>query len=84
VVSARAAYLSVGPVPVVLDLSSAVAGDTADAADWAAAGALAAGQVDPEADIHASADYRRHLVGVLTARALAKAAAHATAAEVAA
>ena len=74
VMSARAAYLSVGPVPVVLDLSSAVAGERADAADWAAAGELAAGQVEPEADIHASADYRRHLAGVLTARGLAQAA----------
>jgi carbon-monoxide dehydrogenase medium subunit len=84
VVSARAAYLSVGPVPVVLDLSPAVAGQRADAAGWAAAGAYAAGQVDPEADIHASADYRRHLAGVLTVRGLAEAVAHATAAEVAA
>ena len=46
-------------------------------ADWAAAGELARGQVDPEADIHATADYRRHLVRVLTARALAEAAATA-------
>jgi aerobic carbon-monoxide dehydrogenase medium subunit len=78
VVSARAAYLSVGPVPVVLDLTEAVAGGQtggeAGLAVWAAAGELAAGQVDPEADIHASAAYRRHLVGVLTARGLAQAA----------
>ena len=34
-------------------------------------------QVDPEADIHASATYRRHLAGVRTARAARAAAAHA-------
>jgi carbon-monoxide dehydrogenase medium subunit len=75
IVSARAAYISVGPVPVLLDLTDAVGGSRADAGDWAAAGRLAAGAVDPEPDIHASADYRRHLVEVLTARALAEAAA---------
>jgi carbon-monoxide dehydrogenase medium subunit len=34
--------------------------------------------VDPEGDIHATADYRRHLAGVLTARALAEATGAAT------
>jgi carbon-monoxide dehydrogenase medium subunit len=74
VVSARAAYISVGPVPVLLDLTDALVGAHRDAADWAAAGRFAAGAVDPEPDIHASADYRRHLVEVLTTRALAEAA----------
>jgi len=74
---ARAAYISVGPTPVVLDLTEAVHGQRAAEADWAAAGQLAQGQVDPEPDIHASADYRRHLVGVLTARALHEAAGRA-------
>jgi carbon-monoxide dehydrogenase medium subunit len=50
---------------------------TATAGDWAAAGALAASTVEPEADIHASADYRRHLVDVLTQRAGTAAVAHA-------
>jgi carbon-monoxide dehydrogenase medium subunit len=62
VIAAKAAYISVAPTPVLLDLTE-VAGD------WAAAGALAASTVEPEADIHASADYRRHLVDVLTQRA---------------
>jgi carbon-monoxide dehydrogenase medium subunit len=74
VARARAAYVSVGPTPVTVELTDAVVGQAWDAADWAAAGALAAGAVRPDDDIHATAAYRRHLVGVLTARA-ARAAA---------
>ncbi|MDT4975829.1 MAG: aerobic carbon-monoxide dehydrogenase medium subunit [Pseudonocardiales bacterium] len=70
--SARTAYLSVSATPLVLDVSEA-------GEDFAAAAALAHEQVDPEADIHATADYRRHLAGVLTERALR--AAHAAAVE---
>jgi carbon-monoxide dehydrogenase medium subunit len=69
VVRAGAAYVSVGPTPVAVDLTDAVAGQFWDVADWTAAGALAAGAVEPDDDIHATAAYRRHLVGVLTARA---------------
>lgn len=80
VVSARAAYISVAPTPLVLDLTEAVSGravrDLRDV-DWASAGELAASQVDPEADIHATAAYRRHLARVLTGRALAEAAGRA-------
>lgn len=78
VTSARAGYISLAPTPLVLDLSAAVAGAEPDRADWGAAGELAAGQVDPEPDIHASADYRRHLARVLTVRALREAAGAAT------
>jgi carbon-monoxide dehydrogenase medium subunit len=77
ITAVRAAYLSVGLVPAVHDLTEAVAGKPADSADWAAAGALARTLVDPDADLHASADYRRLLVGVLTERTLAAAAAEA-------
>jgi carbon-monoxide dehydrogenase medium subunit len=75
--AARAALISVGPVPVPVGLPDAVGGQAHDAADWAAAGRLAAAAVDPEDDIHATAAYRRHLAGVLTARAARAAAAHA-------
>lgn len=74
ITSARTAYISVGPTPVVIDLTETVAGTPAGMADWAAAGRLAASQVDPEPDIHATAEYRRHLVAVLTGRALRQAA----------
>lgn len=77
--AARAAYVSVAPTPLVLDLTEAVAGAEPDAADWAGAGDLAWQQADPEPDIHASAEYRRHLVRVLTARALREAAGRAAA-----
>jgi aerobic carbon-monoxide dehydrogenase medium subunit len=77
--AARAALISVGPVPVPVDLTDALGGQPHDAADWAAAGRLAAAAVDPEDDIHATAAYRRHLAGVLTARAARAAAAKAAA-----
>jgi carbon-monoxide dehydrogenase medium subunit len=73
---AKAAYVSVGPTPVCVDLTDAVGGQPTASADWSAAGALAAGSVDPDGDLHASAAYRRHLVRVLTARACREAAAH--------
>ena len=77
VTSARAAYISVAPTPLVLDLTSTVAGASVADADWSAAAELARSLTEPEADIHATADYRSHLVGVLTRRALAQAAERA-------
>ncbi len=74
VAGARCGYVSVAPTPLVLDLTDAVAGQPPDSADWAAAGRRAAAEADPEDDLHATAEYRRHLVGVLTARALRAAA----------
>src|SRR5690606_18017862 len=79
VAAARAALISVGPTPVLVDLADAVGGRHVDAADWAAAGALVEARVEPEAAIHATAAYRRHLAGVLTARAARSAAQEATA-----
>jgi carbon-monoxide dehydrogenase medium subunit len=75
ITQARVGYLSVGPSPLVLDLTEAVDGaDAADGADgFSAAADLAREQIDPEPDIHATADYRRHLAGVLTQRALLEA-----------
>ncbi|MGH3441923.1 MAG: FAD binding domain-containing protein [Nitriliruptorales bacterium] len=67
---ARAVLIGVGGVPVTVDL-------TAAEGDVEAADELARDAVDPDTDIHATAEYRRHLAGVLTARALRTALARA-------
>jgi carbon-monoxide dehydrogenase medium subunit len=74
---ARAAYISVAATPVRLELTQTLAGAAFDSADWRAARALAKETLDPEPDIHASREYRLQLAEVLTARALARAAAGA-------
>ncbi len=63
VTSARMGYLSVSDVPVIVDVSHAL--------DDPATAALE--MLDPEDDIHASAEYRAQLVRVLTTRVLASA-----------
>lgn len=59
----RCGYLSVADVPLVLDLTQAWR------AGPEAAGDQAHDAVDPITDLHATADYRRHLAAVLTRRA---------------
>jgi CO/xanthine dehydrogenase FAD-binding subunit len=73
--TARAACFGVGATPVLVDLSPAVSGLVPGSAplngrDWAAASDLVRSTIDPDEDIHATAAYRRHLTGVLTARSL--------------
>lgn len=66
--SARAAYLSVSATPLVLDLTEACGADgRGDVADFVRT------NLDPDPDIHATAEYRRQLAVVLTGRALAQA-----------
>ena len=74
---ALSGFPSGAPTPVRLDFSDLVGGAVLDAADWAGAAAKAQEQLDPEPDIHASAEYRLHLAGVLTRRALTRAAGRA-------
>jgi aerobic carbon-monoxide dehydrogenase medium subunit len=71
---ARLATAGVGPISIRLRDAEAVLerkglGETAiaEAADKASA------QVEPVSDLNGSAEYRRHLTGVLTSRAIAKA-----------
>lgn len=71
---ATASYISMSPVPLLVDLTDPVVGRPWDAADWAAAARLSADGLEPEPDIHATAAYRRHLGIVLTGQALAAAA----------
>jgi carbon-monoxide dehydrogenase medium subunit len=73
ITSARAGYLSIASTPLVLDLTEAVLGRRC-ADDLSAAGRLARQLVEPDADIHASADYRRDLAGVLSDRVITEAA----------
>ena len=72
--TARLASAGAGPVPVRLRAAEEILErDGLGAAAIAAAAARAAELVDPDSDVHASADYRRHLTRVLTARALKRA-----------
>ena len=63
--SARIAIGCVAATPVVV---------TASADETAVKDAVRAAELDPPADVHASADYRRHLAEVLAARAVRDAA----------
>jgi aerobic carbon-monoxide dehydrogenase medium subunit len=77
--TARLATAGAGPVPVRLrGAEEIIARDGVGDGAVAAAAARAAELVQPDGDIHASADYRRNLTRVLTARALKKAIGRAT------
>jgi aerobic carbon-monoxide dehydrogenase medium subunit len=77
VVAARVALISVSAAPVVVDLAAVAAGAAHDAVDWTGADQVLDSALDPEADIHATAQYRAQLSRVLTRRALSAATADA-------
>ncbi|MGR6916393.1 FAD binding domain-containing protein [[Actinomadura] parvosata] len=92
VAGARVACIGVGGGPVVVDLPGGdlpggdlaggdlAGGDLDGSEDWSAAAARVREAAEPDDDIHASAAYRRHLVGVLAERALRDAAREGAAA----
>jgi CO/xanthine dehydrogenase FAD-binding subunit len=79
-VEARLAAFGVGPTAVRLAAAEhSLLGQVADSAAFSRAAAAAAAALDePTACVHASAEYRRHLVGVLVKRTLEEACSRAT------
>jgi carbon-monoxide dehydrogenase medium subunit len=72
--TARLVTAGAGPVPMRLRAAEAILErDGLGDAPIRAAAARAAELVAPDADVHATAEYRRHLTGVLTDRALRRA-----------
>jgi len=69
---ARVACIGVGPTPITVDVTAEVA-----AGEWKAAAQAVRERTEPEDDIHATAAYRHHLVGVLAEQALREAAREA-------
>jgi 2-furoyl-CoA dehydrogenase FAD binding subunit len=69
IVEARLGYLSVCDVPTIVDVA-AVVGDVLSDYSERLAGEMALESLDPQTDIHATADYRAQLVRVLTGRVL--------------
>jgi aerobic carbon-monoxide dehydrogenase medium subunit len=70
--SARIVLGGVSTLPLVID-AGALAGQPVAPQTWQAAGELAAAQVDPPSDGHASGEYRKKLTATLVSRALAEA-----------
>jgi len=70
--SVRVVLGGVGPLPFVVD-TAGLAGQPVTAGTWRAAGELAAAQIDPPADGHGSAAYRKKLAATMVERALAEA-----------
>ncbi|MEU7828860.1 MULTISPECIES: FAD binding domain-containing protein [unclassified Nonomuraea] len=83
VTAARVACVSVGPVPVVVDVGGLCERRPPSSVDWAGVARAVREATEPDDDIHASAAYRLHLVGVLAEQALKDAAREAALKDVA-
>jgi carbon-monoxide dehydrogenase medium subunit len=62
-----------GPTPPVVAFDLPVPGDPGEPRGWEEPAGDAVRSLEPQGDIHATADYRLHLARVLSARALAQA-----------
>ena len=71
---AALALTGVGPTPVLAEAAAQLlVGDRPTPRAFEAAAREVSGGLRPDADLHASAEYRRHVAGVLARRALARA-----------
>lgn len=70
----RLAFTGVGPVPIrIPEAEAALTGRAPTDGVFAEISGIVSTRLDPDSDIHASADYRRRVSGTLAARALAAA-----------
>jgi carbon-monoxide dehydrogenase medium subunit len=78
IADARIGLTGVGPIPVRAAAAERVlVKQHPSDALWQRAAEAVRAAIEPEGDLHASADYRRHVAGVLTVRALREAHARA-------
>lgn len=78
ITEAALAFFGVESVPVrVADAEAALVGSPATGDTAADAAAIVRDRLEPTADVHGSANYRRHLAGVLTTEGVAAALDHA-------
>ena len=76
---ARLAVIGGGPTPLRTRQAEAMlAGEVASEGLFSAVAQQASREIEPDSDLHASADYRRHLATVLVSRALDHAVERAT------
>jgi carbon-monoxide dehydrogenase medium subunit len=70
----RIALTGVGMTPVrAASAEAQLTGRRPSAETFAEAASAVRDEIEPDTDIHATADFRRHLAGVLTERALGRA-----------
>ncbi|HKX17645.1 MAG TPA: xanthine dehydrogenase family protein subunit M [bacterium] len=80
IADARIGLTGVGPAPVRAAAAERLLTGAAPSEDlWQRAADAVRGAIEPDGDLHASADYRRHVAGVLTIRALREALVRAAA-----
>lgn len=77
ITDAALAFFGVGTTPVrIAEVERGLIGQPFSADVFIEAAKAVSASLNPGADIHASAEYRRHLAGVLTRRALSRATSH--------